>query len=94
MPLGAVLVVGDQVVHTDGVDFTLLEPTVLAVGFPLAVPALATVIVTALGDRWIGSGPTVWQALPSVVVWSVRAAITLGLAIAAAGLVSDLRVIF
>ena len=57
MPLAATLVVGDQLVHADGVDFTLLEPAALAVGLTLAVPALATVIVTALGDRWIGSDP-------------------------------------
>ena len=65
MPLAATLVIGDQMVHADSVDFTLLEPTALAVGFTLAVPALATVVVTALGDRWIGSDVTVWQSLPS-----------------------------
>jgi len=93
MPLAAMLVIGDQVVHADGVDFTLLEPAALAVGFTLAVPALATVIVTVLGDRWIGSDMTVWQRLPPTVAWLVRAGITVGIAFAAAGLVDDLRLI-
>jgi hypothetical protein len=91
MPLAASLAIGDQVVHPGGVDFTLLEPAAFAVGFTLAVPAFATVIVTALGDRWIGSGPTVWQALPPAVAWTVRAIITAGVALATAGLVADLR---
>jgi len=93
MPLAAMLVIGDQVVHADGVDFTLLEPAALAVGFTLAVPALATVIVTVLGDHWIGSDMTVWQRLPPTVAWLVRAGITVGIAFAAAGLVDDLRLI-
>ena len=93
MPLAAMLVIGDQVVHSDGVDFTLLEPAALAVGFTLAAPALATVIVTVLGDRWIGSDMTVWQRLPPTVAWLVRAGITVGIAFAAAGLVDDLRLI-
>jgi hypothetical protein len=93
MPLAATLVIGDQIVHTDGVDFTLVEPAGLAVGLTLAVPALATVIVTALGDRWIGSPVTVWEALPPAVAWTARAGIAAGVALAAAGLVADLRLI-
>jgi len=91
MPLAVTLVVGGQLLHADGVDFTLLEPTALAVGMTLAVPALAAFVVTALGDRWIGSGVTVWQALPPVVAWTARAGITVGIALATVGLVEDLR---
>ena len=93
MPLAAALVIGDQLIRTDGIDFQLLEPAVVAVGLTLAVPALATVIVTALGDRWIGGGVTVWQALPPAFAWTARAAITTGVALATAGLVADLRLI-
>ena len=91
--IAATLVIGDQMVHTDSVDFNLLEPAALAVGLTLAVPALATVIVTALGDPWIGNGATVWQALPPAVAWTVRASITAGVALATVGLVADLRLI-
>lgn len=38
--LGAGAVVGAMLVHTDGVDFTLLQPTWLAVGLFIAIPAL------------------------------------------------------
>ena len=91
MPLAAALVIGDQLINPDGVDFTLLEPTLLAVGLTLAVPALATVIVTVLGDRWIGSETTVWQAVPSALAWTARAGITAVVVLSATGLAADLR---
>lgn len=93
MPLAAAFVIGDALVHTDGVDFRLLEPPLVAVGLTLAVPVLATVIITALGDRWIASDRTVWQLLPSPITWAVRAGITVVVSLAAAGLLGDLRVI-
>jgi len=93
MPVAVTLVVGGQVVHTDGVDFRLLEPTAVAIGLTLAVPALATVLVSWLGDRWLGDGSTVWQAVPPAVAWTVRAGITAGVALAAVGLVSDVSLL-
>jgi len=93
MPLAAALVIGDQLINPDGVDFTLLEPTLLAVGLTLAVPALATVIVTVLGDRWIGSETTMWQAVPSALAWTARAGITAVVVLSAIGLAADLRLV-
>ncbi|GAA3257003.1 hypothetical protein ACFO1B_48570 [Dactylosporangium siamense] len=77
LPLGATLVIGAMLVHSDGVDFTLLDPPLVAVALTLSVPLLASVLVTWLGDRWIGSDQTVWQQLPAVVAWTARAALTL-----------------
>lgn len=91
MPLAAAVVVGNALVHSDGVDFTLLEPPAVAVGLTLAVPVLATVIVTALGDRWIASDRTVWQVLPAPVAWLARAGITVPVALAAASLLGTLE---
>jgi hypothetical protein len=93
MPLGAGIVIGGMLVHADGVDFTLLGPPALAVGLTIAVPVLATVIVTALGDRWIGSDHTVWQVLPAPFAWVARAGVTLLIGASAVGLVADLRLI-
>jgi hypothetical protein len=93
MPLAVTLVVGGEVVHTDGVDFTLLEPVALTVALTLAIPAWATVLVTVLGDRWIGDDVTVWQRLPPALAWTARIGITAGVALAAAGLLADLRLI-
>ncbi|MFF5225375.1 hypothetical protein [Dactylosporangium sp. NPDC000521] len=77
VPLGATLVIGSMMVHSDGVDFTLLDPPLVAVGLCLCVPLLATVLVTWLGDRWIGSDQTVWQRMPAAVTWIARGALTL-----------------
>ena len=77
MPLGATLVIGAMMVHSDGVDFVVLDPPLVAVGLTLCVPLLATVLVTWLGDRWIGSDQTVWQRMPAPVAWTARAALAL-----------------
>lgn len=94
MPLGVGAVAGALLVHSDGVDFTLLEPTVLAVALTLAVPLLAATLVSAIGDRWIGSDQTVWQLLPSAVPWAARAGFAALVLFASNSLVSDLRVLF
>ncbi|WP_344507116.1 hypothetical protein [Dactylosporangium maewongense] len=77
VPLGATLVIGSMMVHSDGVDFTLLDPPLVAVALVLCIPLLATVLVTWLGDRWIGSDQTVWQRMPAVVAWIARGALAL-----------------
>ena len=76
MPVGATIVVGSILVHSDGVDFTLLKPLWLAVVLTLSVPFLYTLMLAWLVDRWIGDRPGVWAALPSGVAWTVRAALT------------------
>ncbi|MEU0561369.1 hypothetical protein [Dactylosporangium sp. NPDC006015] len=77
VPLGATLVIGSMMVHSDGVDFTLLDPPLVAVALVLCIPLLATVLVTWLGDRWIGSDQTVWQRMPAMVAWIARGALAL-----------------
>jgi hypothetical protein len=76
MPLGATVVIGSMMVHSDGIDFTLLEPAWLAVVLTLSVPLVATILVTMLGDRWIGSDRTTWQRMPTAILWIARAALT------------------
>lgn len=93
MPIGVGVVAGASLVHSDGVDFTLLEPAALAVALTLAVPTLAAVLVSALGDRWIGSDTTTWQRVPAVVPWVARALFVALILYAANDLVSDARLI-
>jgi hypothetical protein len=93
MPLGVGLVAGASMVHSEGVDFTLLEPAVLAVMLTLAVPVLAAVVVTELGDRWIGTGPTVWQRMPALVPWAARIGLVVLALVALRDLVVDLRLL-
>jgi hypothetical protein len=91
MPLGATAVIGAMLVHSDGVDFTLLEPPLLGVVLALSVPLLATILVTVLGDRWIGNDQTTWQRMPAAIVWAARAVLTLVAVISAVGLSTDLN---
>lgn len=43
---------GAVIVHSDGVDFTLLEPTWLAIGGFVALPAAGAALIGLLTDRW------------------------------------------
>lgn len=45
---------GSQLVHADGVDFTLLEPLWFAVLAFVALPGLAALVVVLLVERWLG----------------------------------------
>lgn len=66
-------VVGSLIVHDDGVDFTLLRPTWLAVALFVAVPALFGLLAApavewaARPDGWFLRTPTRWALLPLVV---------------------------
>ncbi len=93
MPLGATIVVGSLMVHSDGVDFTVLQPWWLGVGFTLAVPLLYTILVVALVDRWVGDRPTFWTRLPVAVPRIARAAFTALIALALVDLVSTIDAI-
>ena len=75
MPVGATMVVGSMLVHSEGVDFTLLQPVELGVAMTLAVPFLYTLLVAFLADRWIGDDGGRWM-VPSAMAWTARAALT------------------
>ena len=93
MPIGVGIVAGSQMVHAEGVDFNLLEPAWLAVVLTLSVPTAAAFIVSALGDRWIGSETTVWQHLPAAIPWVVRAGFVALVLVALNHLVGQVRLI-
>ena len=53
LAIGATIVVGAGLVHSDGVDFTLLEPTWAAIGLTLAIPLVYALALPPLADRWL-----------------------------------------
>lgn len=53
MVVGPAVVVGSMLVHTDGIDFRVLEPTWLAIGLFVALPGLFAYVVSRLVDRWL-----------------------------------------
>lgn len=50
--LGPAVVVGEQLVHTDGVDFTLLQPADPAIALFVAIPGTYGALLTIVGERW------------------------------------------
>ncbi len=70
---GSGAVVGSMLVHADGIDFTLLEPTWLAIGLFVALPAVFGAVLAVTVDRvarpgsWTSRG-RIRPALPLVAV--------------------------
>ena len=71
--LGSGVVVGSLLLHADGIDFTVLEPTWLAIGLFIALPALFGLVIGPAVDRvgrpgsWTTRGWKRW-AMPVVLV--------------------------
>lgn len=72
--VGPAVVVGNLLVHTDGVDFTLIDPVALAVALFVLIPGVYAVMLTVLAERW--AGPDGWfhrarmqQVAPTLLVW-------------------------
>ena len=69
-------VVGSMLLHSDGVDFTLLKPTWLAISLFVALPGLFGVAIGAAVDRcaqsdsWTANGRRRW-VLPILLIASV-----------------------
>jgi hypothetical protein len=60
LPLWSLLaaaLVGGAVVHSDGVDFTLLEPAALAITLFVLLPGAAAALVVVLVERWVELDP-------------------------------------
>ena len=51
LSVGAGVVVGSQIVHSDGVDFRLLNPLWLAVGIFVLLPAVYVALLSAVSER-------------------------------------------
>jgi len=88
MPVGATIVIGSMLVHSDGVDFTLLKPVWLAVALTLAVPFLYTLLLAWLVDRRLGDDADAWRAAPLIVPLLARVALTVLVVVCLVDLVS------
>lgn len=73
------LVVGAVILHTDGVDFTILEPTWLAIVLFVAIPAAGAALIAWLCDvyprfwwrHWPGTAAALVPIIPGLVVFPV-----------------------
>ncbi len=74
---GPAVVVAAQVVHSDGVDFTLLEPTWLAIALFVAIPGGYAALLTVIAEQLLERDR--WRTAPR---WMVGAALALWLPVA------------
>lgn len=74
LAVGVMVVVGAGLVHSDGVDFTRLEPTWAAIGLTLAIPFVYALALPPLVDRWLRPDWTLmttrnWVVFLPLVPW-------------------------
>jgi hypothetical protein len=62
LSVGPAVVVGETLVHTDGVDFRLLQPVELGIALFVLIPGVYAAVLTLLAERWLRPGS-----------WSLRA---------------------
>lgn len=56
--VGPAVVVGAMLIHTDGIDFRILEPAWLAIALFVAIPGLYAGLLTVLVEKWLH--PAAW----------------------------------
>jgi hypothetical protein len=86
---------GAAIVQTDGVDFTLLEPTTLAIAMFIAIPATGGWLMAYFIDRWepwwiVHRRRTVVASLAAVPLILASVGIVLGVVIVACAVVAML----
>jgi hypothetical protein len=90
--LGAALPVGALGVHTDGVDFRVLDPPELAVAFFVLLPGLYGLLLRLIVEPRLPPPAPSWQRL-EILRWVLRAGATVILAISFLDIVHDLTVL-
>ena len=83
--LGPAVVVGNQLVHADGVDFTL-DPAWLAIAMFVLIPGIYAALLTVVAERWLrpesrfASAP-LWMAALPLLLWVPLAPFAAALAV-------------
>lgn len=70
---GPAVVAGSEIVHVDGIDFTL-DPVLLAVAMFVAIPWAYAAALTVIAERWLASGSrfmtaSMWLAGLPLLLW-------------------------
>ena len=91
LSVGAGTVGAANLIHSDGVDFTLLDPLWLTVGLCTLLPILHVAAVDR-SVRWVRARRGVAAPVaPQVVGWVLRAGLAVLFVLAAASLVADVN---
>ena len=92
--LGPAVVVGDMLVHVDGVDFLVLDPVWLAIALFVLIPGLYAVTLSLLAERWLGPRrPLPGGRAGATVGWVARAALAVLFVASLVSLVDKTRVL-
>lgn len=83
--LGPAVVVGSQLVHADGVDFTL-DPAWLAIAMFVLIPGIYAALLTVLAERWLKpesrfTRAPLWVAALPLLLWVPLAPFAAALAV-------------
>ena len=87
--VGAGTVVGAMLVHTEGVDFTALQPVWLTVGLFVLLPIVHVAVLSFTAERLLAHQQVGRWAPPSLVAWPARAALAVLFAVAVLDLAND-----
>lgn len=63
LAIGPAVVVGAQIVHTDGLDFQLLKPAWLAIGLFVAIPGVFAALLTVIAEHVLAADGW-WARVP------------------------------
>ena len=91
LSIGAGVVGAANLVHSDGVDFTLLDPLWLTVGLCTLLPVGHVAAVDLVARRIRVSRDEPAPRAPALLGWLLRAALAVLFVLALASLVSDVR---
>jgi hypothetical protein len=86
---------GGTVVHEDGVDFVLLEPTWLAILLFVLLPGAGAAAIALLTERWSRAEPWAGRRMTAGLgVAAAAATVALAFALAAAAVVTGVRLVW
>jgi hypothetical protein len=87
--VGAGVVVGSMLVHTEGVDFTALQPVWLTVGLFVLLPVAHVAVLSFTAERLLVRQQVGRWTPPGLVAWPSRAALAVLFAVAVLDLAND-----
>ena len=91
--VGAGTVVGSMVVHTDGVDFTALQPVWLTVGMFVLLPVVHVAVLSLVSESLLARRRVGRWVPPAAFAWPARAALAVLFALAVLDLANDVALL-
>ena len=91
--VGAGTVVGSMVVHTEGVDFTALQPVWLTVGLFVLLPIVHVAVLSLVSETLLARRQLGRWVPPAALAWPARTALAVLFALAVLDLANDVALL-